>query len=349
MKRKLANSKNKISGISYAFTDDGIELPVLDITHPLFISTIDENVFKALSLKAAHKAEQIKNLTFSITKIIAKLLQRENTYLSGMRTLTMKLGPNLLKGRKGEFWHKLGKLASKKLFVAMTIGLNTIAIRMRLRDVCKYQSEILIPQLKKNPRKNLCFINIAGGAASDTINTLILIQKKEPLLLKERKIEINILDIDTYGPNFAKQCIEALKEPNAYFHELDISFRHIQNNWNNTQNLLDLLSERKDWIQICASEGGLFEYGSDKEIIENLNIVYDNSADNMQIVGTLQLSKDTINPAFIEMSKITGLTTSFIGIEGLKGILKNTNWILDCITNDGTLYIIFTLKKEKYK
>jgi hypothetical protein len=180
MKNKIANSKNKISGISYAFTDDGVELPVLDITHPLFISTIDEDVFKALSLRAAHKAEQIKNSSFSIIKIIGKLLKTKNTYLSGMRTLTMKLGPNLLKGRKGGFWHKLGRLASKKFFMAMTMRMNAIAMRMRLRDICKYQAEILIPQLKKTPQKSLCFINIAGGAASDTINTLILIQKKEP-------------------------------------------------------------------------------------------------------------------------------------------------------------------------
>jgi hypothetical protein len=167
--------------------------------------------------------------------------------------------------------------------------------------------------------------------------------------LKERNIEINILDIDTYGPNFAKQCIEALKEPNAYFHGLDISFRHIQNNWSNTQKLSDLLSERKDWIQIYVSEGGLFEYGSDKEIIENLNIVYDNSVDDMQIVGSLLFDKDSMNPAMIELRKITGVTSSLIGIEGFKGILKNTNWILDRITDDGTMYFIFTLKKGTIK
>jgi hypothetical protein len=347
MKRKSTN--NKISGVSYAFTDDGIELPVLDITHPLFISTIDEIFFKELCFKAAHKVEQIKNSPFSITKIIAKLLKPKNTYLSGINTLTMKLGPHLLKGRKGGLWHKFGRLASKKLFMAMIMAMNAIAMRMRLRDICKYQTEILIPQLRKYPQKSLCFINIAGGAASDTINTLILIQKKEPLLLKERKIEINILDIDTYCPNFARRCIEALQEPNAYFHGLDISFRHIQNNWSNTQKLSDLLSERKDWIQIYVSEGGLFEYGSDKDIIENLNIVYDKSADDMQIVGSLLFDKDSMHPAMIEGRKIVSFSSSLIGIEGFKGILKNTNWILDRITNDGTIYFIFTLKKGKTK
>jgi hypothetical protein len=338
MKKKLVNKQSKISGISYTFTYTGIELPVLDITHPLFISTIDEDAFKSLSLKAAQKAEQIKKLPFFIKKIMAKLSKMENTYMSGMTTLIMKLGHNLIKGVRVGFWIKFG---SKKI--------NAIALRMRLRDICKYQAEILIPQLKKTPQKSLCFINIAGGAASDTINTLILIQKNEPLLLKERKIEINILDIDTYGPYFAKQCIEVLKESNSYFNGLDISFRHIQNNWTNTQKLSDLLTERKEWIQLCTSEGGLFEYGSDKEIIENLNTAYDNSADDMQIAGTLLFDETNINPYIFEGMKIMGVSSRLIGIDGLKSILKNTNWIIDHIKNDGTIYFIFTLKKEQLK
>jgi hypothetical protein len=56
MKKKLMNKQSKISGISYTFTYTGIELPVLDITHPLFISTIDEDAFKLLSLNTARKA-----------------------------------------------------------------------------------------------------------------------------------------------------------------------------------------------------------------------------------------------------------------------------------------------------
>src|SRR5271157_453366 len=193
---------NKIPGISYAFTDDGIELPVLDITHPLFISTIKDDVLKTLRLRAAQKAKQVKNYSSFKRKAMTRFLKPKNTYASGMHTLALKLGPNLLKGRKGGFWHKLGSIASKRFFIAITI-------RMRLRDVSKYQAEILKPQLKKNPSKGLCFINIAGGPASDSINALILLHKKNPLLLEGRKIEINILDVDTYGPNFAEKSIDA--------------------------------------------------------------------------------------------------------------------------------------------
>jgi hypothetical protein len=34
---------NKVPGLPYIFTDTGLELPVLDITHPLFEESIDEN------------------------------------------------------------------------------------------------------------------------------------------------------------------------------------------------------------------------------------------------------------------------------------------------------------------
>jgi len=43
MNRELYSIKNKLPGLSYLFTINGIELPVLDITHPDFISSIDEN------------------------------------------------------------------------------------------------------------------------------------------------------------------------------------------------------------------------------------------------------------------------------------------------------------------
>ena len=96
-------------------------------------------------------------------------------------------------------------------------------MRMRLRDISKCEAEELIPLLTKSPDRDLCFINIAGGSASDNINALFLIQKDFPLLIKNRKIEINVLDIDPYGPEFAKRCIEALKLPENKFSELDVS------------------------------------------------------------------------------------------------------------------------------
>lgn len=75
-----------------------------------------------------------------------------------------KLGPNLAKGIKLNFRDKWA--------VKQT---NFIGLRIRLRDISRYQAQILIPKIKESPEKNLCFFNIAGGPSSDSINTLFLI------------------------------------------------------------------------------------------------------------------------------------------------------------------------------
>ena len=46
MKTELYTIRKKVPELSYVFTQNGVELPVLDITNPYFISSIDENKLK---------------------------------------------------------------------------------------------------------------------------------------------------------------------------------------------------------------------------------------------------------------------------------------------------------------
>ena len=297
MTDELYTIKNKIPELSYAFTVNGIELPVLDITHPYFVSCTDEETLKKLLPYVEKNAEEnaekfnkipafIKRFLINHSFAVAELLQveRQNEFASGITTMMMKLGPKLI-----------GKGKKRFLDRQMNKGFGALVIRMRARDISKCQAEALMPLLIKSPGKDLCFINIAGGAASDSINALFLIQKENPALLKDRKIEINVLDIDSFGPAFADRCITALKAPGGRFNELNISFRHIHYDWNSTDKLKELLAERKEWLQICSSEGGLFEYCSDEVIIKNLNAIYSYSADDIIIAGTLLHDVETID------------------------------------------------------
>lgn len=326
MTNELYLIKNKIPELTYALTLNGVELPVLDTTHPLFLSSIDEVKMKEMlrkSEKTSDKtAEKLINMPFYIKKFLAKrsfimseLLQEngDNSFLTGLSTLMLKLGPFLIgKGRK----RFLDRLSSK--------GIGGIVLRMRVRDISKCQAKSMIPILISSPEKNICFINIAGGAASDSINALFLIQQENPTLLKNRAIEINVLDIDTYGPAFADRCIAALKAPGNRFNELNISFKHIHYDWNSTEKLDVLLSERKEWLQICSSEGGLFEYCSDEVIIRNLNALYDNSNKDIIIAGTLLHDIKTVDAGIIAALKIsTSIKPRFLGLEGLKSIINN--------------------------
>jgi hypothetical protein len=341
--------KKKIAGLTYALTENGIELPVLDITHPLFLKSINEKklgkMLKEIEQKGEERAESFTKIPAFIKDYMAKrsyimagfmLKDTDDTFMSGMSTLMMKFGPELIgKGRK-KFFDRLGSKA-----------FGAILLRMRVRDICKLHTDILNTQLTNDREKNLCFINIAGGATCDSINALIKIYKNDPSLLKNREIEINVFDIDRFGPSFAKNCIESLKSTGNYFSGLNVSLNHIYYNWNDTAILNEFLQKRTEWLKISSSEGGLFEYASDEDIIKNLDVLYNNSLDNMKIVGSLIRDVNTVDPGVRASMKLTNIKARLLGLEGLKKILEKTVWIIENVMENNPRYLTFTLGKQK--
>lgn len=326
---------NQDQRIPYAFFENEMQLPILDITHPLFKASIDEQAYHLSCLKSARSIESLKKMPGFIRNIFVKMSNVDNSYLGGMRTLLYKLGPDLSRGIK------LG--LRDKWAVKQT---SFMGLRIRLRDLCRLQSNILLAQLRDFPERNLCFFNIAGGAAPDSINTLILIQESDPELLKGRKIEINILDIDTYGPDFAKRCIDVLKQPGERFHGLDITLNTIHYDWSGPKALLQMSLERSGWIQLCSSEGGLFEYGSDSDIIENLNHFHTNSPADARVTGSLIFDRAHVNPGYLGFTEFIGVQIRYLGLEGLQRILIQTSWVLEEFHEINTIYMLFSLKKR---
>ena len=114
MAEKFYPVKRKIPGLSYAFTSNGVELPVLDVTHPYFVSCTDEKILNKLlpyiQKNADKNAEKFNKIPAFIKRYfikhsfaMAELLQVEdqNAFASGITTLMMKLGPKLIgKGKK---------------------------------------------------------------------------------------------------------------------------------------------------------------------------------------------------------------------------------------------------------
>ena len=325
---------NQDHQILYAAFENDIQIPILDITHPLFNASIDEQAYHLSCLKSARSIESLKKMPGFIRNIFVKMSNVDNSHLSGMRTLLYKLGPDLSRGIKLGFRDKWA--------VKQT---SFMGLRIRLRDLCRLQSKILQSQLKLFPERNLCFFNIAGGAATDSINTLILIQESDPELLKGRKIEINILDIDTYGPNFAKRCIDVLKQPGERFHGLNITLNIIHYDWSQPEALRKMSLERSDWIQLCSSEGGLFEYGSNSEIIENLNYYHTNSPADARVTGSLIFDRAHVNQGYLGFTELIGVKIRYLGLEGLQRILAQTSWVLEESHEIDTIYILFSLKK----
>jgi hypothetical protein len=336
--------KNKISGLSYVYTECGMELPVLDVTHPLFTASINEESLEALCKESAQRAKSMKEMPAAQKMVIAEksfIFGRyfhkdpHATYLSGMSTYMLKLGPSLIGG---------GEERNIDRMIAM--GVISVAARMRLRDICRLQANALVPQLVTYPGKELCLLNIAGGAAADSINTLILVLAEDQSLLKNRKIKINAFDIDTDSPGFARRCVETLKARGCHFHGLDISFNHIKYNWTDTRGLIDFLGKKRDCILTATSEGGLFEYASDEEIINNLDALYDNSPHDMQFTGSVIHDIDNVDPTMAAMAEESRGSLRLLGKAGLETILENTKWKLGKTTDKNPVYGIFTLKKS---
>jgi hypothetical protein len=96
---------------------------------------------------------------------------------------------------------------------------------------------------------------------------------------------------------------------------------------------------------LCASEGGLFDYGSDKDILNNLNSLYFHSPEDMRVSGNVIHDINTVDPSIPAMAEVSGAPLRLLGSVGLKNILGKTHWKLDSIQENNPIYAVFLLKK----
>ena len=258
--------KHKKKGVYYAQTSDGIELPVIDVTHPSFFLSITETQWAYLFEEWQKFQKRRRGF---IHRLIFRILSRRSileqgfrncagTFLTGMNTYMVKLGgQNLGKGYSSIFDRQMAK------------GLWVLTMRMRLQNMARLMADGLSPILSLKPNLPLHLINIAGGPAMDSINALILISKQ---WLLGRKIVIHVLDGDREGPLFGERALKALMSEKAPLAGLDIKFDIIHYDWAKTDPLRELIERlaSSDCLLAASSEGGLFDYGSDAEIVANL-------------------------------------------------------------------------------
>jgi len=260
-------------GVSYAVTDTGLELPVIDVTHPAFAIAPTDAELDALAAAFQEMMARQRDATEEQLAALRSMLEGSilgrgmlagsGTFLTGLDTYLMKLGPD-----------NLGAYASD-LDRQIARALGPVSMRMRLQNVTAFMAEALGPALDSAPGAPLHLVNIAGGPAIDSLNALILVRQDWPSALSGRPIHIHVFDQDTAGPAFGARALKALMEPGAKLHGLDVTFTHVRYDWRQTDTLARALSsldlERAVWA--ASSEGGLFEYGSDEEIVANLRVL----------------------------------------------------------------------------
>ena len=262
---------------------DGSEFPVIDLTLPAFSMPHNDEELAAMERQYLDEASRQQDMPESLREALrnsmlgSALMASAGTFLAGLPTYLLKLGPENLGP---------GATAIDRRIAASFPALCT---RLRLMDISLLMSAGLSRITEKCPAKPLCLVNIGGGVASDSWNALILMRRLDALLLEERPITIAVLDPDQQGPAFGARALQALCQSGAPLNGLQVNFQHLPVGWSDGNRLQTTLKELGAENAICgiSSEGALFEYGSDEEIVSSLAALHAGTAPDALVVGSV--------------------------------------------------------------
>jgi hypothetical protein len=287
MRDRLEN-RDKKRGVVYAVAIDGHELPVIDVTHPAFALLDEEKMKRQVARFSRGEKLRDKVPTFVQRAVLGALARRSRLaralyharegVISGMTLYVAKLGPDML-----------GPAYANAIDRGIAAAPPSRLSRARLEDTALLLAEGLRPLLRAKPGRPVHLFNIAGGPGADSWNALIVLQKEERAMLEGRTITIHVLDPDTEGPTFGARAIAALRSADGPLADVDVQFRHVVYDWSDPTHLRALLSEANgpDGVLAVSSEGGLFEYGSNDDIVENLAAIRDAGPDDATVVGSV--------------------------------------------------------------
>ena len=188
-----------------ALTRDGHYLPVINVTDPRFAVPDDPDSLRKL-LDASHDEERrnrripkfiMRWLLKSAAKrslLVQPLFGGNAAFLDGMSTYVMKLGAD-----------NLVPPYDSPMDRRVAASPNLTLLRLRTQQVARLIADGVAAELAKAVAAPLHLINIAGGPAIDSLNALILLNKREASLLR-RPIVIHVLDLDDAGPFFGNNA-----------------------------------------------------------------------------------------------------------------------------------------------
>ncbi len=304
----------------YALTPDNISLPVIDVTNPSFKLQVNDATMIEMSERYVAEAAQRREVPSALREALQHsllgrgLMAAQGTFLTGMSTYLLKLGPENM-GSDATTIDR--KIASS--FPALTA-------RIRLQDVSSLMADGLSQILKNKPNRSIGIINVGGGPAPDSWNALILLHAGDSEILVGRKIVIAVLDLDDYAPAFGANVISRLRATGAPLSGLNIEFRAFKYDWSEAKRIREHFDIACSADMACAisSEGALFEYGSDQEIISNLEIFHAcTSADSICVGSVTRKGKE------VSVSQIaSGVSTRPRSIETFRGLAERAGWVV---------------------
>ena len=324
----LIPKRERIPGVAYALTQHGVELPVIDVTHPSFTVDRDEATIQRLrertaaeALNFSRKPRWFRRLLFFIflrrSVLVRGLRSSEGTFLSGMNTYLLKLSSaHLASSFATKADHRLVK------------GAALMDVRLRLQIMADLLADKLCQELNQSAPVTvpIFLLNIAGGPAMDSLNALILAQRRSAPALSSHPIQIAVLDAHDEAPQFGRNALAALQLPDGPLSGLKISFAHRHYDWTHPESLREIFAHVPDnAISLGSSEGGLFHYASDDVIRANLETLRDCTGRVFSFAGSL--SPDT--PANRASQSFSGAAIRFFKPEIFEALVRDTGWRID--------------------
>jgi hypothetical protein len=279
----------RLPGVCYAATADGVELPVIDITHPAFALALSDADVAALQRTFFAEATRRGWMPGFLRRRLFRwylgrsvlgrgLMNASGGFLSGMNTYLMKLGPKVPVP-------VISGPADRRIAASFPATM----LRLRLQDTAGLLAEGLAGPLAANPGSPLRLLAVGGGHAAEGLNTLILSQRADLSLLEGRRIHIQVLDLESDAPMFGQRALAALAAPGAPLEGLDADLEFIRYDWSDTRTLRTVVSAAgaASPVVAVATEGALFEYGSDADIVSNLAAIGETAPPGAFVVGSV--------------------------------------------------------------
>ena len=256
-------------------------LPVVDVTNPAFAISPSADEIAAMTaqyIKESTESQEVSpevRAALSRSRIGGGLMAARGTFLSGLNTYLLKLGPDNLP----DDFHPIDR--------RIAASFPSVTARLRLQDMAELVCNGVRHSLDADSGRSLHLINIAGGPSADSWNVLIKL-RRSGTTFGPRGLTVTVLDVDDQGPAFGAGAFEALQTGDAPLAGLQIRFNHQPYNWAEFHELKRILGSTDLKRSVCAvsSEGGLFEYGSDDEIVGNLTGLLELTPDDAIVVGS---------------------------------------------------------------
>jgi hypothetical protein len=306
--------------VVYAMTDEGEKLAVIDVTNPAFAVSATDEELAAMAEQYILEAGRHQEIPAALrealrsSKLGRGLMAASGTFVDGMTTYQLKLGPENL----GDGFSPIDQRIAAS-FPAFTA-------RLRLQDMARLMADGLAGAAMAEPRRPVCLVNIGGGPGADSWNALILLGRGRAELLADREIGITIMDLDQSGPAFGRRAFEALHASTEPLSGLKIEFGHLGYEWSCADRLGEMLHELLAADSVCgiSSEGALFEYGSDEEIVSNLQALHAGTAADAIVVGSVTREGKPVRASLIGNRVQTRPRT----IEAFQTLAKQGGWIM---------------------